>query len=236
MASNSIDRCIVHPAHGFSRDAGQRAFQRVNDWTAEYWRQAPDLVLAATGVIDPRNRSSAVTEVERCVTELGMCGLCFHHHFLGTYINDPAMDPILECVRELQCLVFIHVVAGSALEDIWRLFDLADRFPDVRFVAMDGFSSPTQSGQILANCTRFDNIWYDTAVMISVGHGLEEFVKRHGPDKLLFGSDRYSGGGFNVPYGLAEVRAMHMTDSVRSRILGGNIQTLINELGSAPRD
>jgi uncharacterized protein len=230
MEQYGITHCVVHPAHGFSRDAGHDAFRRVNDWAAEYCRDGSSFVLAGTGVIDPRNRELAVAEAERCVTELGLCGISFHHHFLGTYINDPAMNPILDCAAELGFPVFIHVIAGSALEDIWRLYDLATRYPHVRFVAMDGFSSPSQSSQIVARYNDFDNIWYDTAVMISVGNRLEGLLQRHGSTRIMFGSDRYSlGGSFRVPFGLLELNAMAISESERGDVLSGNIQSLVGK-------
>jgi uncharacterized protein len=139
-----------------------------------YAAECQDVVLGACCTVNPADTGTAVTEAERCLRALGALGLSFHHRFLGLNIDDARMKPLLELAGSYDRPVFVHIIAESTLEAPWRLFVLARMFPEVRFVALDGFSSPNQSAYLRSAAAYHPNVWFDTAVASSVAHGFRE--------------------------------------------------------------
>jgi predicted TIM-barrel fold metal-dependent hydrolase len=169
-----------------------------------------------------------VRELERSVLELGARGLVLHHHFQGTVVDDPRMGPIAEAARRLGVPVFVHVLATSLLESPYRLERLAHAHPDTTFVALDGFSSPAQAGEMAPMASRCPNVFFDTGVLTAVAHGLAAFIDEVGPGRLLFGTDFYSSPRlFHVPFPLYEVLNMGLSDDELGLVLGGNTRRLL---------
>ncbi|WP_196073192.1 amidohydrolase family protein [Nakamurella alba] len=205
---------------------------RLNDQAAAYRDLAPDRFLAALGTVDPLDVDAALTEIDRAVTELDVRGFTWHHHFQGTVINDPRMEPLFARLQEHRVPAFVHILAESFLEEPWRLQVLADKFPELDIVALDGFSSGPQAGQMPELARRCPNITFDTGVCISVAHGLDRFIDAVGPERLVFGSDFYSAPRmFALPFPLYELLNLGLDTDTLTKVLGGNIRTLLR-LGS----
>ncbi|SHK73640.1 hypothetical protein SAMN05443637_11158 [Pseudonocardia thermophila] len=200
----------------------------VNDGVAAYRAKDPDKYLAAFATVDPTDVAAAVREVDRAAVELGVDGFVFHHHFQQTTINDQRMRPILEAIQRHRKPVFVHIVSGSLLEDPWRLAELAQEFPEITFVGLDGFSSPGGAGEMVLIAKQCPNLLFDTALLASVAHGLDAFVEAVGPERLLLGTDFYTQPRlYQVPFPLYEVLNLGLTDDELAAILSGNARRLI---------
>src|SRR5262249_31386851 len=158
---------------------------------------------------------------------LGMAAVTFHHFYLGMFIDDPRMDEVLRVAAAYDRAVFVHILDGLPDEAPWRLRRLALRLPTVRFLALDGFSSGNQSISLTDWAPDVPNVWFDTACMSSVGHGLDQFIERCGTDRLVFGSDLYGKRLFYTAFGIAELQAMGLTTEDLKGIFSGNIRTLL---------
>lgn len=229
MDANNIAKAMLMPSNGYAAPDGIAATRRVNDYVARYRDALPERFPAAVGTVGPLDGPAAVDELDRCVEELGMKGIVWHHRFQGTAIDHPAMDRFLERLQHHQLPAFIHLIADSSLESPWRLEILADRFPDVQFVALDGFSSPDHAHWMPYLAEKHPNIIFDTGVLVSVSHLIEVFVRRVGAHRLLLGTDFYSFPKlFNTAFPLNEILASDLTDEECRAILYGNAHRLLS--------
>lgn len=225
MAEHHIDGVFVLPGATGVTAATAPA---VNDRVARYRASDPDRYVAAFATVDPTDVDAAVREIDRAAVELGADGFVFHHHFQGTTINDQRMWPILEAIQRRQKPVFIHIVAGSLLEDPWRLAELALAFPEVTFVGLDGFSSPGVAGEMIGIAKRCPNVLFDTALLTSVAHGLDAFVDAAGADRLLLGTDFYTQPRlYRVPFPIYELINLGLADDDLAAVLAGNAKRLV---------
>jgi 5-carboxyvanillate decarboxylase len=128
-----------------------------NDVAAQAVRDHPDRFtsLAAVAWQDP---DSAVTELERAVTRLGMCGVIANSHVQGAYLDDQRFWPVLAAAERLDVPVYLHpntpndrmveplyeagldgAIYGFAVETGMHLLRIInsgvfDRFPRLRLV------------------------------------------------------------------------------------------------------
>jgi predicted TIM-barrel fold metal-dependent hydrolase len=229
MDANNISSAMLMPSNGYAAPDGIQATRRANDYVARYRDSCPARFPAAVGTVSPLDGDGALDEIDRCVNELGMKGIVWHHRFQGTAIDHPMMDKFLQRLQEHALPAFIHLIADSSLESPWRLEILADRFPAVQFVALDGFSSPDHAHWMPYLAERHPNIIFDTGVMVSVSHLIEIFVRRVGAHRLLLGTDFYSFPKlFNTAFPLNEILESDLTDDECRTILSGNARRLLS--------
>lgn len=222
MDKHGIDAAILMPS-SMTRD-----IPRSNDHAAACRDLRPDRFPACLGTVDPLEGPAAMAEMERCLGELGMKGMVWHHRFNGMVIDHPLMKPLLTRLQAAKLPAFVHIVAGSTLETPWRLENLADDHPDVTFVALDGFSSSDQAQWMPRIAKLHPNIIFDTGVMTSVGHGIARFVRRAGAGRLVLGTDCYSEPHYHTPFPISELLASPLDDADLRQVFSGNIRQLLN--------
>jgi predicted TIM-barrel fold metal-dependent hydrolase len=105
---------------------------------------------------------------------------------------------------------------------------LATKFPEVTFVALDPFTSPTQFQTMLLMAQRVRNVYFDTAGIWLLGRFLEKWVKALGSDRLVFGTDLITSPlSLNVPYVKIEIEdSPDLSEEDRATILWGNGEAL----------
>jgi uncharacterized protein len=231
-----IDQALIMPSNAGPAPNGARDRRQDNDTVAEYIARRPERLPTAVGTVHPADGDAAMSELERCISELGFCGIVWHHRFLGVAIDHPGMDDLLTRLGELNGLAFVHVIPESGLEAPWRLEIIADRHPDVTFVALDGFASFSHASWMLYIASRHPNIYFDTGASTSVAHRFADFVARVGADRLLLGTDYYCEPHlFDIPFPLEEIRGhVDVSDADRHKILGGNAERLLRIGAAAP--
>jgi aminocarboxymuconate-semialdehyde decarboxylase len=79
----------------------------LNDHLAEVVRAHPGRFLGL-GTLPMQAPDLAVREMERCVRELGMCGVEIGTHVNDWELNHPALFPVFEAAQELGAAVFVH--------------------------------------------------------------------------------------------------------------------------------
>jgi predicted TIM-barrel fold metal-dependent hydrolase len=225
MDDHHIDQVVVLPQSGGVTSDNMAS---INAGVAQYRDQSPGRVAAALGTCDPTDPERAVAEIDRAVARNDLRGFVFHHHFQGTVINDPRMRPILARLAHHRLPAFIHILAGSILESPWRLEQLAHEHPDLTLVGLDGFSSPTQAGEMVHIAARCPNVFFDTGVLISVAHLLRPFIDAVGAERLLYGSDFYSSPQmFSVPFALYELLNLGLSERDLELVMSGNAKRLL---------
>ncbi|MGK8642565.1 amidohydrolase family protein [Brucella anthropi] len=228
MDKFGINQASVMPGNGYPLARGIEDTRRVNDYVRRYQQVCPDRIPACYGTVNPLEGVEALKEIDRCIVDLGMHAMMWHHRFMGVVLDHPMMDEFVRRLQDHGKPVFIHTIADSKLESPWRLEKLADRHPDAQFIALDAFSSPDHSQWMPYIASRHPNIMFDTGVMVSVGHLIEKFITVAGEDRLLLGTNYYSQPQlFNSPFPVTEFLNSDLEPATLTKILGGNARKLL---------
>ncbi len=79
----------------------------LNDHLAGVCRDYPDRFVGL-GTVPLQHADRSIQELERCVNELGLCGIEIGSHVNGSNLDDPQIYPVLEAAAELGAAVFVH--------------------------------------------------------------------------------------------------------------------------------
>jgi predicted TIM-barrel fold metal-dependent hydrolase len=229
MDKNGIRQACIQPSSGYDRPRGTLDLMAVNDEMATLRSLATDRFPVALGTIDLALGETAVSlEVRRIFDELELDGIAWHHRLQGAYIDDPRMYPILNELASRGKIAAIHVLADSTFESPWRLENLADRYPELKFIAMDAFSSYERASWMSRIAAHHPNIFFDTAGMITSSSILARFVAGAGADRLLFGTNLY--GAQQTDYYPAAMQIVlassELSTEAKRRVLGANAREL----------
>jgi uncharacterized protein len=206
-----VDIALVSPAD----DEVAARNREGNDRVLALCEHAPERLLPYA-VASPWFGAAAVRELDRAFSA-GARALKINSALQGFLLLDAIVDPLIEVARAHGVLVYAHT--GTPVHALpLQLAELACRFPDVSFIM--GRSGRTDfRGDAPTTLAMAPNVFADTSHDYGVT-GLTNMFRAVGAQRMVFCSDQ--------PYataaeGLRAVRAVAMTDSERSRILGGNL-------------
>lgn len=227
MDEGGIDQAILFP--GNSLLGGATATDRDNnEYLAAYRARHRERFPWAFASVDPTTGDSALRELEYAWHTLKLDGFVWHHRTFGVSLNHACMEPLWQLARDLKAPVAVHILGESRLESPWRLQDVAERYPEIQFIAVDGFSNADHSQWMPLIARHHPNILFDTGAMFSAGSMLEAFVKKlKFEPRLVFGSDYYPGHVCPHPCGLIEILDMEVSDEVKAAALGGTIAKVL---------
>ena len=200
----------------------------LNDRVAEFCRGSERLVPFAN--INPYVTFNQVSELERCVTKLGVKGLKLYPTYQHFYPNDNRLFPIYERAQELGIPVMVHtgssVFPGSLMKygDPLFLDEIAVFFPRLKIIQ-------SHAGR---------GFWYDRAFFLAGLHenvymditGLppQNLLKyfpdlERNADKIIFGSDWP--GIIDIKRNVAAILELPISKSTKAKILGKNAAILL---------
>ena len=161
--------------------------RRLNDLVHAVQQSRKANTPAAFGVVEPHHGDAALPEIDRIADELKMAGLVWRHQNTACSQNVPVMTRFVARAAERGLLPMLHVTPLSGNETLWRVWHLAEQFPQVPMVALGAFSNWDQAGEAanpelrtesalrhVGSCKRARITWCVAA--------------RLGPDRLVFGS------------------------------------------------
>jgi predicted TIM-barrel fold metal-dependent hydrolase len=229
-----MDRFGVHsgiamPSLQYLKPNGYADTRAVNDGIAAFRETYRERYPVAIGTCEPMHGERiAIEEIDRIAGELHLDGIVWHHRFQGCFLGDAKMGALLRACARHNLPAFFHVISDSNMEAPWMLEELYHAHPDVTFVACDAFSGPTQVRFIMQMAARCPKMLFDSAIAFPLMQYLEEFVRRHGAERLLFGTDLYvSPPTYHTPHVLREiVDAPSLTDDDKRKILCENAERL----------
>jgi aminocarboxymuconate-semialdehyde decarboxylase len=160
MDELGVDRQLVTPTVGFYQygnqlEKTQLIARECNDEIADMVRDHPTRFsgLATLPMQDP---TSAIAELDRSVTELGLEGAIVNDHVAGKTYDQPEFLPFFEAAQELGALLFFHQGGDTCVSHRTQLYKLGnavgnlteralvfatlvfggvlDRFPDLRLL------------------------------------------------------------------------------------------------------
>ncbi len=161
----------------------------INNWAKEEYKGR----FISFGTVHPA-AEDAVDEIER-VKSLGLKGIKLHNDYQGVFIFDEICKPIYKRCEELGLPIVFHMGRDPISPNVHRampydLLELHENFPKLKIIGahMGGVYAWESVYHYIAGV---ENIWLDTAFTADyIDEGLfTEIVKKHGADRVLYGSD-----------------------------------------------
>ena len=117
MNSLGVDVHVVSPYSGFYNYELDSAVaiatsQDSNDEVSQMTRSWPDR-FAGLGTLPMQDIGAAVTELERCMTQLGMKGAMINDHINGHTLEEPDFLPFWKAAEQMGALIFFHQAGGT---------------------------------------------------------------------------------------------------------------------------
>lgn len=159
----------------------------------------------------------------------GFVGIKLHPMYQDYDIDDPRMDEIYGTAAELGLVVESHCGHDAAFPqderaNPERIRRVIDRHKGLTFVAthMGGWTSWDQVEKHLLGC----DVWMETSFTLKwMGpERLTDFIRRHGADKVLFGTDWPWASQIDE---VRAIKALDLTDDQKRKILSTNAGRLL---------
>jgi hypothetical protein len=220
MAQGGISRSLI------SAWSSPRGDLISNDEVASFVRQAPDR-LAGIGSVDLSRPRDAVRELRRCVRELGFKGVRVLPWLWELPPTHPRFYPIFSECCELGvpfCTQVGHtgpLLPSEYGRPIPYIDQVAIDFPEL--VIVGGHIGYPWTEEMIAVATKHTNVYIDTSAYTVQRYppALVEYLRRHGRQKVLFGTNWPMIPPARALEGLAGLK---LGAEVESLFLGANAQ------------
>lgn len=196
----------------------------INNWAKEIYKGK----LISFGTVHPY-ADDLIDEIDR-VKSLGLNGIKLHHDYQGVFIFDEKCSMIYKRCEELGLPVVMHMGYDPVSPLVHRampydLIEMAEKYPKLKIIGahMGGMHAWEAVYKYIAGNR---NIYLDTAyVSKHLDHKLfTEIVKKHGTDRVLYGSDMPWSDPVNE---IRFVEELDISDPDKDRIFYKNITELL---------
>ncbi len=130
MDSLGVDMQLVTPTVGFYQyandlDVTKLIARECNDEISEMVQAHPTR-FAGLATLPMQDPSSAVAEMERAMTDLGLVGVIVSDHVAGRTYDEPEFFPFFRAAEELGAIVFFHQGADTIVNQRIRRYKLGN--------------------------------------------------------------------------------------------------------------
>lgn len=197
----------------------------INSWATEVNRNYENVL--CFGTLHPA-QSNWQEEVEYIVSN-GIKGVKLHPDYQETFVDDPALIPILRGLADADLILLLHAGVDIGLPPPThctpdRLARMLDSVPGIKVIAahMGGYLCWDDVEKHLLG----RDLYLDTSYSLADlgGERMAGLIRTHGPDRVLFGTDS---PWTDQSAELAGVRALSLAREEIDGILGGNAQRLL---------
>lgn len=216
-----IDRVDLSVVHAIATNPKQ--MRKVNDYAFEMDR---DERIVAFGSVHP-DAPDTLEELER-IKAAGLKGVKLHPEFQGFYADDEKLKPIYRKISELGLITLFHAGEDYGYAPPYHAM------PEHLLRALKWFDTPVVAahwggigcGTEVLDKLCGENLFFD----LSYGYGAmakptaQAILDRHGPEKLLFGSDM---PWHRPEWELRLLNSLDMSEGDRERILWKNAMELL---------
>jgi len=217
MSRSGVDIAVVQPV---ATKPGQVC--SINDWVAAF----DDPRIIPFGAMHP-DFEDPVGEIAR-MAEMGLRGFKMHPEHQAFSPDDDRLWPVYAAAEAHGMIIFFHAGADeihSTVHGTPRAFaTMLDEFPGLEVVLahMGGYRQWDEVGEILAG----RDVYFDTAYTLGnlPDTEFESLVRKHGVDRILFGSD---GPWTDQAAELEYLRSLPFTAEETEAIIGGNAERLL---------
>lgn len=225
MDTFGIGQCALMPGHSYRAPGGFADIRAINDGLHAYAQHSPRFA-AMFGTLDPRHGAVNFAEVNRLHAK-GFRGLSWHHRMQGLPMDHAIMFGIAERMEACGMVFMAHCYANGDFESPWRMRRLAQRFPQVQFVALDAMTSPENVDQLIGLAEDCANVTLDLTSSLTGPRGVRRAVARLGAERLVFGSNCYSMSRVARISALDVVEEAELDEAERDAILGANARRIL---------
>lgn len=200
-----------------------------NDEVAEFVAEAPDRLIGV-GSVDISRPMEAVREVRRCVDELGFKAIRVLPWLWQVPPTDRRFYPVYTACVEAGvpfCTQIGHTgpLMPSEVGRPIYLDQVALDFPEL--VIVGGHIGYPWTEEAIAVATKHENVYIDTSAytMRRYPEQLTSYLRSHGADKVLFGTNYPMMPHAQALVGLED---LGLNDDTRVKFLGGNAMQVFN--------
>lgn len=203
---NSIKRC------------DPEIFRAANNTTFEATKRYPGKVYGMA-YVHPGHLSSALDEIDRCITELGFVGIKLYYDY---FMDDPAYFPIIEkCIdldipilqHSMHCMDAPNHIRQPLCSDGVHMANAARRYPEATFL-MGHFSIAEWKWSLKAIADT-PNVYTDIGGSVYDRPQMEEAVELLGARRMLYATDN----GFSAATG--RILGAEISEEDKKTILAG---------------
>ena len=207
MDEAGVDMCCVVP-HAMPELSYGARVRTTNGWLVKQVSKYPER-LVAVATFDPilqRGVKNAIWELEYLVKEANVRAVKFYPPDTNP-VDSPEMWPFYEKLQDLGVPIFIHMGANYLLGRTanclpWLLEPVCEDFPELTILAYHMGYPFTDIMNVLA--AKYPNLYIGTSMLPIWGGGISkrsqilvaEALMWAGPDKVIWGTDRFSSPGF----------------------------------------
>jgi uncharacterized protein len=197
-----------------------------NDEVAGFVAQAPDR-LVGVGSVDITKPMAAVSEIRRCIEDLGFKAIRVLPWLWEVPPTDRRFYPVFTACCEMgvpYCTQIGHTgpLMPSEVGRPIYLDQVALDFPEL--VIVGGHIGYPWTDEAIAVATKHENVYIDTSAYTKrFPAALVDYMKGHGRKKILFGT--------NYPMitpakALADLSTLNLDDETKALFLGGNCRRI----------
>jgi predicted TIM-barrel fold metal-dependent hydrolase len=225
MDSNVIDKSVIVPVQPMTY-----RLEPQNEAIAVTQMRYPDRFIGFCRV-DPRQGENAVTELRRCVLQLGLKGLMLHPMEEGYTINE---DHAVRVVKEAGSLGVPTIIAAGYpwVAHALQIRSVAERAEEATIIMSHGgqinISGLAQADSFLA-MEMCSNLYIGTNGVYRQDF-LEDCIDAFGPERVLFTSMTPM---FHQGFELDRANSVKMEEANRPLVLGGNMIRILED-GAKP--
>lgn len=226
MDQNEIDQAVILPPSSYDKSTGIEAVRELNKSIRQIVENH-DRLVDGIATIEPTHGETAVDELER-IAEMGFNAVSWHHRFQGGAIDEPVTKSCLQRADELGLATFIHCFPASNLEALRRINNVAE-YTSQPIVILDAFADYDNVELAVELGSKYDHLYFDTALMFSIGQVVETIVDELGSERLVFGTDLYTQPlMYQYSSDLFQVRKAQIDENERENILENNIRQILD--------
>lgn len=214
-----IERLVAFMGTPFVHDPSADELRRQNDEVLQALAHWHDRAFGFV-YVSPKHVETSLQEIDRCIRDGPMVGIKL---WVAARCNVPEIDPIIRRTAELKALIFQHTyikttgnLPGESTP--MDLVELAQRFPDVSFIAGHVGGNWELGIRAVRGQT---NISIDVAGSDPTAGFVEMAVRELGARRVIFGSDA---AGRSFASQLAKVVGAQIGDEDRRWILADNLR------------
>ena len=221
MDFNGIDKSVIMPVQPMTY-----RLEPQNEATAVAQMRYPDHFIGFCRV-DPRQGEDAVTELRRCVLQLGLKGLMLHPMEEGYTINE---DHAVRVVKEAGSLGVPTIIAAGYpwVAHALQIRSVAEQAEEATIIMSHGgqinISGLAQADAFLA-MEMCSNLYIGTNGVYRQDF-LEDCIDAFGPERVLFTSMTPM---FHQGFELDRANSVKMEEAARPSVLGGNMIRILED-------
>lgn len=225
MQQNGIDYTVLLPVA-----TKPSQFESLNAYAKKY--HGKDGMIYFGGI---HPKSNNIKEELNIIKSFGFPGIKLHPDYQDTYFDDEKYIDLIAYAAELDLIITVHAGMDDAYPDdihcrpeqvitvLERLKTIGVKEPKLVLAHMGGYGCWNEVDTLLAG----KNLYLDTSYAVGVMPDEQylRIVRKHGVDKILFGTDS---PWRDQKKEIEAIKKLPLTEEEKSRILGENAFKLLD--------